>query len=108
MSGVKLYQLISTDEYTFDETKFNEIFEEEESKIFKYSKTPQGTYAFNMTRKNAVWQNTRDITEEITSIPPIIKECAETILKYFLKNHLFTPNVFERQYEDEEDEEDED
>ena len=114
VSGVKLYQLIFTDEhsthstartaqFTFDETKFNKIFKEEESKIFEYSKTPKGTYAFNMTKKNEVWQHTRDINKEITSIPPIIKECAETILKYFLKNHLFTPNVSERQDADDDE-----
>ena len=110
VSGVKLYQLIFTDEYTFDETKFNtlfefdetkfnEIFEEAERQIFEHSKTPEGTSAFNISGTvidgKTVLKTTRDITKEIKSIPPIIKDRAKTILKYFLKNHLITPNVFE-------------
>ena len=105
VSGVKLYQLNFTSEtaftkqFAFDETKFNEIFEEAERQIFEYSKTLEGTVAFNVSGTvidgKTAWKTTRNITEEIKSIPPIIKERAKTILKYFLKNHLITPNVFE-------------
>jgi hypothetical protein len=83
----------------FNEEMFNTIFEETERQIFEHSKTPEGTGAFNISGTvidgKTVWKTTRDITEEIKSIPPRIKDRAKTILTYFLKNHLITPNVFE-------------
>jgi hypothetical protein len=81
----------------FNEEMFNTIFDDAERRIFEYSRTEEGTDAFNYSSTAHAIQETRDISEEIEYIPHMIKECAKTILEYFLKNRLATNNVFKRQ-----------
>ena len=143
VSGVDLYQ--SKNSFTFDETKFNEIFDEAEKIIYAFSRTEVGTQLFNdskptmsnITIEDAIkkhvaivppdkptrWESavdsfkaifkpkqviinkkdesiSRDITQEIKYIPPIIKERAKTIIKYFLLHRLATRNVFTEKIQD--------
>lgn len=69
--------------------------------IKKYAETypPDEPTAQQVTINKTDESISRDITQEIESIPLIIKERAKTIVEYFLLNRLATKNVFRNQEE---------